>query len=224
MGAKGSQGCLIRRDSSVAGSTAELSTNTISFNGTGNEVGRQAGFADFSTGMRVFIQSSLNTGAYTIKTTDTTHIHLYEPVVDMASGADMTVVMAGHAMQNIGQVVSFSGPSITAAVIDVTTLQSTAKEKLISIYDGGQVALSVIYDNEASNTNLHDALFRDMVAKTHRQFDIQLKGISTARTQAIYFGGYVNAYSPSGAVDNALKAEITIALASGVNFSTNSAT
>lgn len=224
MGAKGAQGCLLRRESSVAGTTAALSTNTISFNGTGNEVGRQAGFADFSTGMRIYIISSLNEGAYTIKTTDTTHIHLYEPVVDMASGADMTVELTGHTMQNIGQVVSFAGPAMTAAVIDVTTLQSTAKEKLISIYDGGQVALSLIYDNEASNTNLHDALARDMAARTKRTFDIQLKGTSTAKTQAIYFTGYVNSYNITGAVDNALKADISLALASGANFSTNSAT
>ena len=52
-------------------------------------------------------------------------------------------VEATLAANFIGQVTGFSGPSMTAAVIDVTALNSTAKEKLIGIYDGGQVTLNV---------------------------------------------------------------------------------
>lgn len=224
MGAKGSQGIQIRRSSSVAGTPATLSTNTISFNGTGNEIGRQAGFADFSEGMRVVISASVNSGVFTIKTTDATHVHLLEALTDMASGADQTVSLTGYAMQQIGQITNFSGPAMQAAVIDVTCLQSTAKEKLISIYDSGQVSLSVLYDHDASGLCLHDALERDMQARTWRQFDIQLVGASTAQTQSIFFGGYISGINLSGAVDNALKADFTVALASGVNFTTNTAT
>ncbi len=219
--AHGSQGCLVRRESSVASSTAVLSNTDISFIEAGNIIARQAGFADFSTGMRVAIQSSLNTGVWTIKTTDTTHCHLYEAVVAQSSGEAVT--LTGHAMQNIGEIVSFNGPALTAAVIDVTTLQSTAKEKLVGVYDAGQVGISVLLSDDATVV-LHHALMRDMTARTKRQFDIKFVEETTQKTGAIYFGGYLSGYTISGAVDNALKADITIALTSGVNFIQNAAT
>lgn len=223
MGAKGSQGVTIWRESSAAGSTAEITTtNTISFDSTLNTICRQAGFADFSTGMNIAVEASLNEGVYSIKTTDSTYVVVREPLVAQASGGDVSIV--GHAIQEIGQIVSFNGPSLTAAVIDITNLKSTAKEKLISIYDSGQVGLSVIYDHDSSGLMLHDALIRDMQAKTKRTFDIHLTGTSTATTQQIRFGGYMSGCNITGSVDNALKADLTIALASGVNFSTNKAT
>jgi len=124
-------------------------------------------------------------------------------------------------MQTIGQVTGFNGPSLSAPVIDVTTLQSTAKEKMIGVYDAGQVSLNVLFDNEASNARLHDALIRDMTARTKRQYDIKFVGNTTQNTGAVYFGGYVSGFNITGAVDNALKADITIALASGVDFLIN---
>jgi hypothetical protein len=222
MAAKGSQGILLRRESSVAGTPATLSATNISQVVLNNTVSRAAGFADFSTGMRLRIQTSNSSNVYTIRTTAAAVLTLREPVTALAAGG--TVVMTGWAMQEIGQVVSFNGPSLTAAVIDVTTLKSTAKEKLISIYDSGQLSMSVIYDHDASGLMLHDALIRDMQARTHRQFDIQIVGTSTAKTQSIFFGGYISGFNITGSVDNALKADLTISLASGVNFTTNTAT
>ena len=43
----------------------------------------------------------------------------------------------------LGEVVGFSGPGLTANPIDVTNLTATAKEKLIGVYDGGQLTLNV---------------------------------------------------------------------------------
>ena len=221
--AKESQGCLIRRESSVAGTTAaQESTNTISFDSTLHTICRQAGFAAFSTGMRIAVEASLNRGAFTIKTTAATAIGVYETLVAQASGGAVSIT--GHTMQNIGEVVSFNGPSMSAAIIDVTNLASTAKEKLIGVYDAGQVSISVLFDEQSSGAKLHDALIRDMTARTKRQMDVIFKGNSTLNTQAVYFGGYVSGFSITGAVDNAIKADITVALASGVNFLINRAT
>ena len=222
MPARGSQGILLRRESSVAGTPATLSATDISQVVLNNTVSRAAGFAAFSTGMRLLIRTSNSSNVYTIRTTAAAVLTLREPVTALAAGG--TVIMTGWAMQEIGQIVSFNGPNLTAAVIDVTNLKSTAKEKLISVYDGGQVSLSVLYDHDASGLNMHDACIRDMQARTHRQFDIQVVGTSTAKTQSIFFGGYISGVNITGAVDNALKADIVIALASGVNFSTNTAT
>lgn len=214
-----SQGCVIRRESSVAGSTgAQESTNTIAFDSTNKLITRQAGFAAFTTGMRIAVQSSLNAGVWTIKTTAATALTVYEPLTAQASGD--AVALTGHAMQNIGQVVSFNGPGITLPVIDVTNLVSSAREKLPGTRDPGQLSISVLWDNEASGANLHDALVRDMQARTKRWFDIKFSDNGTVEGQpsGVVFEGYITAFSPSGAVDNALKADITISLSSAVNF------
>jgi hypothetical protein len=220
--ARESQGCLIRRESSVAGSTGVQTASDIAFVVAGNTITSPTGFANMTTGMRVKSNSTANVGILTIKTTGATAITVYETVSVQASGASIT--LTGHMMQNIGDVVSFNGPSLSGAVIDVTTLQSTAKEKMMGVYDAGQFSISVLFDNEASNARLHDALIRDMKDRTKRQFDIVFKGNSTRNTQAVYFGGYVSAFNITGSVDNALKADITIALASGVDFIVNTTT
>ena len=43
----------------------------------------------------------------------------------------------------IGEITDFSGPGGQAAVIDVTNLNSTAKEKLVGLRDEGQLSLSL---------------------------------------------------------------------------------
>lgn len=211
-----SQGCLIRRESSVAGTTATLSTNTLGFNDDNNRITRQAGFADFSTGMRIEVKSSLNEGVFTISDTAGTYIGVYESITSQASGDNATIT--GHAMQNIGEVVSFNGPSLTGAVIDLTNLQSTAKEKTVGVYDAGDLSISVNWDNEASNAAIHDALVIDMRARTNRKFDIKFTDTGTSQPSGVYFEGYITGFNPTGSVDNKLSADITIAISTGVYF------
>lgn len=213
-----SQGVYIRRGSSIAGSTATLSTNTIGFEGTARIITRQAGFADFSTGMRVECNASLNTGVYTIAATAGTAITVYEALTDQASGS--TITLEGHNMQDVGQVVSFNGPNQSANIIDITHLQSTAKEKLVGLVDSGDLSISVIFDNESSSTNLHDALERDLRERTNRKFDIKFTDDGTVSSQpsAVYFEGYMTAFAMTGAVDDVLKADMTIAISTGIDW------
>jgi hypothetical protein len=211
-----SQGCLIRRESSAVGSTGVLSTNTISFVQADNTMNRQAGFADFVVGMRVYSDASLNTGVYTISATDSTKITLYEPIVNQASG--VTINLEGHTMQEIGAVYSFNGPNMVANVIDVTHLKSTAKEKMIGLHDPGNVALS-LYFNPETSVEIHDGLRVDEVERTKRWFDIKFTDFATAsqnQPSAAVFKGYVSGFNLSGAVDNVVRADINITLASGV--------
>lgn len=215
-----SQGVLIRRESSAIGSTATLSTNTISFDAGSKEIRRQAGFADFSTGMRVECNASLNSGVYTIVTTDTTHITVQETLVDQASGA--AIVLTGHAMQGIGRITAFNGLSQSANVIDITDLQSSAKEKIIGLVGGGDLSISIIYEPEASGATgayLHDALIRDMAARTKRVFDISFTDSAAGVYPSFaYFEGYVQAYTMTGAVDNVLRADLVITISTGVDW------
>lgn len=212
--AKQAQGVVIRRESSAAGSTAvQESTNTISFDSASKEIRRQAGFAAFSTGMIIECNASLNGGAYTINTTDTTHITVYETLVDQASGANIAIT--GHAMQTIGEIVSFNGPQMSANVIDVTNLASTAKEKKIGVMDAGNLAISVNMDATGS---LHHELEADMAARTARKFQIKLTDVGTSLPTSIYFSGYMAGFSVSGAVDGAIRADLSIAISSGVKW------
>lgn len=213
-----SQGSIVRRESSVAGSTADLSTNTIGFDSTQNRITRQAGFADFSTGMRIQSNASLNNGVFTVSATGGTFLTVYETLAAQASGA--TITLNGHAMQTIGQVESFNGPGISAGVIGVTDLSATAKKKLIQLNDPGQLSLSVFWDNEASNANLHDALQRDMVARKVRKFDIKFTDNGSVSDQpgAVYFEGYITGFGINGAVDAAIKADLVIDISTGIEF------
>lgn len=213
-----SQGVLIRRESSVAGSSVVISADSgIGFVSGATAITRAAGFAGFATGMRVtVVGAASNDGVYTVSGgTVGTALTVHEPIADEASGA--TITLEGHTMQNIGHVVSFNGPGMSAAVIDVTDLQSTAKEKLMGVYDGGQVSLSVVFDNETSNANLHLELQDDMRARTKRHFDIRFTEVATI-VGSVYYEGYVVGFTPTGSVDNALMADITFAVSTGVYF------
>ena len=215
-----SQGVLIRRESSVAGSTASLATNTISFDAGSKEIRRQAGFADFSTGMRIECDASLNSGVFTIVTTDTTHVTVRETLVDQASGA--TVTLTAHSMWPIGRITAFNGFGQSANVIDISDINSTAKQKMIGLIGGGELSLSLIWELEASGATgawYHDALIRDMAGRTKRTFDIVFTDATVGGYPSFaYFEGYVQGYNLSGAVDNVLRADMTITISTGVDW------
>ena len=114
----------------------------------------------------------------------------------------------------IGEVVGFSGPSMSAAVIDVTNLGSTAKQKLIGVYDGGQVTLNVNWD---SCTDDGQKLIREsLVNRTKGRLAIFLNG--SADTQKIGLEAYVSGINISGAVDNKLSGDFTFAITGGASF------
>ena len=226
--ALGSQGVLIRRESSVAGTTyapgaqTDIGFATISsaLGTTGNWITRQAGFAGIATAMRLRAKCTSNDAVFTVVGgTAGTAIRVYETISATASGASIT--LTGHTMQNIGQVVSFNGPAMTANPIDTTDLSATAKTKIIGSYDGGQISLSVILDNEASNANLHLELEDDMRARTKRVFDVVFTESATtfqAARSAVWCEGYISGFTITGSVDNALKADLTLSISTEVHF------
>ncbi len=140
----------------------------------------------------------------------------------MAQGAQGVVCYWSTATGNasgatnvVGELVGFSGPSLTAAVIDVTTLQATAKEKIIGVYDAGQITLNVNFEV----TNDNQRMMREcMVARTKGRLQIQLSTATTAKQ--ISCKGYISGINISGAVDNKLSADYTIAITGGASFTT----
>ncbi len=123
-------------------------------------------------------------------------------------------VEATLAANEIGEVVGFSGPSLSAAVIDVTTLKSTAKEKLVGIYDGGQVTLNMNWDSCVDDGR--KLLRKSIAGRIKGRLALFLNG--SADTQKIGLEGYVSGLSITGSVDNKLAGDVTIAISGGACF------
>jgi len=115
----------------------------------------------------------------------------------------------------IGEVVSFDGPSGTTPVIDITNLRSTAKEKLVGIQDEGQLTLELLTaTSDAAQTNIRT----DRQSGTMRKLAIQFGDDSTTLAT---MDAFVTAFSPAGAVDDAVKTSVTFEITGAVTWTTN---
>jgi hypothetical protein len=118
----------------------------------------------------------------------------------------------------VGEVKSFSGPSGSAAVIDITHLASTGKEKLIGLRDEGQITLEV-------NLNPADAaqmkLKTDRANRTLKSWILKLMDSTADGNRTRLKGeGYCTGFSVSGGVDDVIKSSVTIEITGGVSWST----
>jgi len=115
----------------------------------------------------------------------------------------------------VGEIVGFSGPSISANPIDITSLTATAKVKLMGVYDGGQVTLNVnMVVTDAGQTLVRTALF----ARTEGAGIIKLDAAVTSQKCA--FNGFISGLTMTGSVDNKLSGDITISISGGVTYTT----
>lgn len=105
----------------------------------------------------------------------------------------------------IGNVTGFSGPGGSAAVIDVTNLDSVAHEKRMGLPDEGQFTIDINYDPDLAS---HVALRAARAARTRTEFRITLTDTAPATTISFY--GYVLGFQITGAVDDVVKASLTI--------------
>ena len=117
----------------------------------------------------------------------------------------------------IGNVVDFSGPSGAAAVIDITSLSDSAKVKMMGIPDEGQLSLSVFYDpGNAAQADLQ----ADRAARTQKKCVIKF---TDAATNYAVFNAYCLQFAVSGAVDDAVKANVVLEIANEVTWTTSTA-
>lgn len=106
---------------------------------------------------------------------------------------------------NIGNIVGFDGlGGGSAAVIDVSNLDSTMKEKLIGLGDEGQLGLDINWDPDNVT---HIALRAARLTRTRLEFRVTLSDATPAT--AVFFG-YVMTCAVSGAVNQAVKGKLTI--------------
>jgi hypothetical protein len=114
----------------------------------------------------------------------------------------------------VGQVTGFNGPSGSANVIDVTHLQSTAKEKMIGLRDEGQITLDLnCVPGDSGQTKLREC----RANRTACHWALKLN--DTAITQ-LDSHGYISGYAITGSVDNKVNLSVTIVITGGVTWST----
>ena len=218
--AQEAQGSIIRRASSVVlsyGTTAGFQITTAA--GDDFILSTHA-TADFNTlgivaGMRIRVNSTKNEGIVTVKAmTAASKFTIYE---DFSTGHTATnLILYAYNMMDIGEVVGWSGPNESAAVIDITNLQSTVKEKMISIRDSGEVSLDVFFTQESTQKQ---RLRSDLTNKTINYYDIVLND-SASLDSYFFFQAYPTGFSVQGAVDQAIKGSITLAITGGVQETT----
>lgn len=104
----------------------------------------------------------------------------------------------------ISDVTDFSGPSGSANVIDVSDLQSTAREKKQGLSDSGQFAFNMNY---IPNDTQHALLQSAWASRTRLEFQMEF---TDSPTTTWTFYGYVNGFNISGAVDDVVKAAVTV--------------
>lgn len=212
------QGITILRGASTYASTSYTANGidgikfvaaTTSINCTGGDF-----TAHFSSGMEILTNSSACPGPYIAKAVAATIISVYQPVTHTTQST--AFVITGRVMGAIGEVVSVNALTGAAAVIDVTNLQSTAKEKMMGLRDEGQVTFEMFMNATAT---AQQGLFDDMKNRKKNRFHIGLTDATgTEQPTKICFSGYVMSAPITAAVDNAVKRNVTIEIASAVDW------
>lgn len=105
----------------------------------------------------------------------------------------------------IPEIKSFTGPSGSASIIDVTDLSSAAKEKRMGLKDEGQISFNMSY---IPSDTVHAALRADRSNRTLRNFQMTFTDASPATVWD--FQAYVTGFSVSGGVDGVVESSVTL--------------
>jgi predicted secreted protein len=128
--------------------------------------------------------------------------------VKIGNGASPEVFTA------IPEIKTFSGPSGSAAVIDVTDLSSAAKEKRMGLADEGQLSFTINY---IPSDTQHIALRAARAARTETNFKMVFTDDSPSTTWS--FSAFVTGFAVSGAVDNVVEANVTLEITGAITES-----
>lgn len=112
----------------------------------------------------------------------------------------------------IGEVNSFSGPSGSATVINVSSLDSVAQEKLMGIADEGQLTFSM---NFIGDDVQQAGLREDRIGGVLRNFQLVL---TDEDATTLTFSAFVLNFSIEGGVDQAITASCTLEISGEVEW------
>lgn len=110
----------------------------------------------------------------------------------------------------IAEVKSFTGPGGSAAVIDVTDLDSVAREKRMGLTDEGTFSFEIHYIPQDTT---HAQLRTDRANRTLRNFQVTFADLLST---TLSFAGYVTEFNTSGAVDDVVAASVSIEITGAV--------
>ena len=158
-----------------------------------------------------------DTAIYAVKSVAATVIGIFGT---SPSTGSTNIVITGYTMGDIGEVTDFNGPGGAAAVIDVTHLGSTAKQKLIGLRDEGQLSLTLNYNATDTGQN---GLKSDRAARVKNLYDIMFHDLTTSASampsRAAFFS-YCQQFAASGAVDGKVVANAVLEITGAVKYST----
>lgn len=124
----------------------------------------------------------------------------------------------------LGQVHELSGPDASRAEVDCTTLDSTAKEYLVSVRDGGSVTVGITWDTTNAGSPIHHRFTGllaggyDVTNPANASF-WRIEHPSDTDVQIIW-RGYVTAFSPSFPMEDKISAQVTIKVDQKVTWPT----
>lgn len=129
--------------------------------------------------------------------------------IDTTSGSAWTSggTFTTNAFVTLGNVKDFTGLDGTGAEIDISNLQSTGKEFLIGLYDGGQLSMNVDIDNADAG---QVAARASQQASTVKAFTITLPD-----AKVVSFNAYVKQFSMTGGVDKSLAGSMVLRITGG---------
>ena len=135
-------------------------------------------------------------------------------LLSQGCGIRISDLASPEVFTDIGQVVSISGPDGSASEIDVTALDSSAKEFVIGLPDNGSVSLEVIFDH-ASATAKHDTLYTARTSQVLQHFQIFL---SDSPETVLDFQAYVSQFSLALGVDDKVGATFSLRISGAVSI------
>ena len=132
-----------------------------------------------------------------------------------SQGMEFKISMGGSPVtySTITEIKTFSGPGGSASVIDVTDLQSLAKEKRMGLADEGQLSFTINY---IPTDVTHAALRQARADRT--ETDFQILFTDTPSTQWD-FSAFVTGFAVSGAVDGVVEANVTLEITGAITES-----
>lgn len=129
-----------------------------------------------------------------------------------AQGTKFAVSAAGSppSFANIPEIRTIGGPDGSAPTIDVTDLDSVAREYLLGLKDEGSFSLGIMY---IPTNTVHGQLRAAWANRTLMQFRMTFADTGTTVWE---FQGYVTGFSGNAAVDTVVEATVGIKITGAI--------
>ena len=114
----------------------------------------------------------------------------------------------------IPEITSIQGPGGSANEIDVTDLNSTAKEFRMGLQDEGQITLEMAW---IPTNPQHKQLRTDRANQTKRNFELHFTDTGATSPTIWSFAAFVQSISISNGVDDVTRATVTLRLTGAIS-------